>query len=210
MSEGVEQPPGCARRRCSEDVLACTDLLDAPGVHDRDPVRKPGDHRQIVADKEVGCAGAFLEVAQEVEDQRLNGYVQGAGRLIEDEELWLQRERTRDRDPLPLPAGEFMWVPVSDTRVEFNSLEQPCHLAPDPFCSQFAFAVRDQGLPDYVPDAKTGIHAGVRVLEDHLHGPGPLRTSVVTATAEVSPKGEHLASARFDKADQDSGKSGLA
>ncbi|HEX9046447.1 MAG TPA: hypothetical protein VF988_05415, partial [Verrucomicrobiae bacterium] len=55
---------------------------DLPGVHDRHAVRQVTDNAQIVCDQQNRHAEPLLEVAQQVQDLRLDGHVQGGGGFI--------------------------------------------------------------------------------------------------------------------------------
>ena len=59
-----------------------------------------------------------LEVAQQVEDLRLDRHVERGDRLVRDDHLRLERERARDPDALALPARELVRVAVVVLRVE--------------------------------------------------------------------------------------------
>jgi hypothetical protein len=50
-----------------------------------------------VRDHEVGDAEARLQVAQQVDDLRLDRDVERRDRFVEDDELGLERERARDQ-----------------------------------------------------------------------------------------------------------------
>ena len=63
---------------------------------------------QVVADEQVAEAALALEPAQEVDDLRLHREVERRGRLVEQDELRLERDGAGDRDALALAAGEFV------------------------------------------------------------------------------------------------------
>ena len=62
------------------------------------------DRRQAVRDDERRPAGH--RAAQADADQRLGRGVDGGGRVVEDQDPRVDRERPRDREPLALAAGE--------------------------------------------------------------------------------------------------------
>ncbi len=86
------------------------DLDDAAEIHHADPGRHVPDHREVVADEEVGEAELVLQVAHQIEDLRLHRDVERRGRLVADDELGFRGQRARDRDPLPLAAGELVRI----------------------------------------------------------------------------------------------------
>ena len=63
---------------------------------------------KIVGDQEIGEAEPVLQVAQEVEDLRLDRHVEGRGRLVANDEIGAHGDCARDRDALALAAGEFV------------------------------------------------------------------------------------------------------
>ena len=58
------------------------------------------DHAEIVGDEEHREGSLALQIAQKVEDLRLNGDVEGSGRLVGDEKLRFCRQRHRDHRPV--------------------------------------------------------------------------------------------------------------
>ena len=69
-----------------------------------------------------------LQVAQQVEDLRLDRDVERGDRLVGDDHLRLQRERARDADALALAARELVRVAVVVLGVEPDA----CPSAPGP------------------------------------------------------------------------------
>src|SRR4029078_5834917 len=68
---------------------------------------------EIVTDEEVGEFVLLLQLAQEIHYLRLHLDVEGRGRLVKDEEFWLEHQRAGNRDALALPAGEFVGIAVA-------------------------------------------------------------------------------------------------
>src|SRR5438445_26103 len=67
------------------------------GIHDDDALRGLGHDAHGVGDQHDRHAEAFLHVLQEVEDLRLDRYVERGGRLVGDDELGLAGHRHRDQ-----------------------------------------------------------------------------------------------------------------
>ena len=97
---------------CSKTLADLADLHDPAQVHHRDPVGDVPDHREVVGDEQVGQAELGLELVQQVDHAGLDGDVERRHRLVEHEQLGLQRQRPGDADPLPLAAGELLRVAV--------------------------------------------------------------------------------------------------
>ena len=109
------------------DRLALADLDDLAEVHDGDAVGDLPDHRQVVRDEDVGQVEVTLQVAQQVEDLRLDRHVERGDRLVADDQLRRQRERARDADALALAARELVRVAVVVLRAQPDRLEQLLH-----------------------------------------------------------------------------------
>src|SRR5215831_18571585 len=111
------------------------ELDELTQIHDRDPVSHVADHAQIVGYEDVSKVQGVLEIAQEVQDLRLHRYVECAHRLVENQELRIHSQSSRDADPLPLPSTEFVWVALQGVRGQADEVEQLCQpllLAPPP------------------------------------------------------------------------------
>ena len=59
----------------------------AAAVHHQDVVGELGDHAEVVRDDDDRGAELLLQVADQVEDLRLDGDVEGGRRLVGDEQL---------------------------------------------------------------------------------------------------------------------------
>src|SRR5262252_7807697 len=79
-------------------------------------------------DEEIGEAQLLLEVHEQVEHLRLHRDIERRYRLVGDDKLRAQYERTRDRDALTLAAGEHvriagvMLAAEADLRHHFDRL----------------------------------------------------------------------------------------
>ena len=123
---------------------------------------------QIVADEQVGEIVTPLEIAQEIDDLRLDAHVQCAGRLVEHDELGTQHHGPGNGDALALPAGEFMRIAVLAVGIE-------PHLAQGLSDAMAALLIGQLGLLDeqaFLDDLADGQAWGERavgILEDDLH-----------------------------------------
>ena len=127
------------------------------------------DHRQIVADEQVGEAPVPLELVEQVQDLRLHRDVEGAGRLVEHDEVGIEREGSGDGDALPLPAGELVRVAVEVLASHADAFEQ----CDDPLgqLGPGGLAVDAQRPADDVLDQLAGIEGGEGILEHNLAVP---------------------------------------
>ena len=105
---GMERP--------AEQHLAGTGLHNAPPVHDRHSGAEKSDHRKVVGDEEVGEIVLPLELAQEIQNLRLDRDVEGRDRFVEHDEAGFGRERARHRDALALPTGHLGGTATRGTR----------------------------------------------------------------------------------------------
>ena len=104
--------------RALADFAPGSGFYDAAALHDRDSVAEVTDERHGVGDEEAGEAVAGLEVAEEVDDLRADGDVEGADRFVEDEEFGAEGEGAGNVDALALAAGELVRVAAEGGGVE--------------------------------------------------------------------------------------------
>ena len=90
-----------------EELVHRVLLHDAPLLHHDDPAADLIDHIEVVADEEIAQVVLLFEVHQQPEDLGLDGHVQGAHRLVGQDEPGVGDDGAGDGDPLPLSAGDF-------------------------------------------------------------------------------------------------------
>ncbi len=182
------------------DVLRTGDLDQGAEVHHRHPVADVLDDAHVVGDEQVGQAQPPLEVAEQVQDLGLDADVEGADRLVADEQLRLEDERAGDPDPLPLAAGELVGVPPGVVRLEADQFHHAGHLV-GPLLRR-AEAVDAQPLADGRRDRRARVERGVRVLEHDLH-PAPVALELVALeVGDVVPVEDDSAAGRLDEAEE--------
>jgi hypothetical protein len=143
-------------------------LDDLAEVHDRDAVAHVPHDGEVVRDEDDGQAEVALELAQEVQDLRLDRHVERGDRLVGHDELRLQRDRAGHADALALAAGELVRQAVVVLRVEPDERHELLD-------AQLALAlvvldpVDDERLGDDRADRLARVERRVGVLEDHLH-----------------------------------------
>ena len=108
-----------------------------------------------------------FEILQQVQHHRLHGNVERRGRLVEDDELWMQRDRARDADAGLLAAGQLMRETVE--QIDRQADQAGEFLAAG---AQRVAALDVAELHDRIGDgARRGearIEAVGRILEHHL------------------------------------------
>jgi len=65
-------------------------------------------HAQIVSNKQVGQVQLFLQFLHQVDDLRLDGYIQCGDRFITDDQIGGEGQGALQAYPLALAAGELM------------------------------------------------------------------------------------------------------
>ena len=165
--QGGEQSLRIRMPGLSKEILSGADLRNLAEVHHRDTVAEMADHSQVVRDEEVGKTEPLLDVFQKVRDLPLNRDVQRRDRLVTDDQVRVERERSRDTDPLPLAAGKFVRVAIAERRVEADDL----HELADPLLSLCPARARvlGEGLANRGANLHPRVERGIRILEDHLH-----------------------------------------
>ena len=154
--------------RMRVELLASRQLDDLAEVHDRHAVAHVPHDRQVVGDEDQRQPEVALQVAQQVEDLRLDRHVERRDRLVGDDQLRLQRERARDADALALAARELVRVAVVVLRVQADRVHQLLHRALALALALLQPVDRER-LGDDRADRLARVQRRVRVLEDHLH-----------------------------------------
>ena len=153
-------------RRARVDLLARPHFHDLAEVHDRDPVGDVANDREVVRDEEVGEAEVVLEPGEQVDDLGLDRDVERRDRLVEDDQLRVEREGARDADPLPLPAGELVREAVRVLRAEPDRPQELLDATP-PFLPAVE-PVDPERLADDLAHRHARVERRVRILEHDL------------------------------------------
>ena len=82
------------------------------------------DHRQVVGDEEVAESEFALQVFEQVHHAGLDADVQRRDRLVEHEQLRIERQRPRDPDTLALATGELVRETPGVIGRETDEIEQ--------------------------------------------------------------------------------------
>lgn len=140
---------------------------------------------QVVGDEQQAEAAFGAQGAQEGEDLRLGGDVQGAGRLVGQQQPGLGGQRPGDDDALEHSAGEFVRA-LADPALRFvepDGVQQPDRAVPGRR-SGHPGPGGGEPLDEEVADATDGVEGGARVLVDQGHGPGPVGAQLLAAQGE--------------------------
>src|SRR5665811_36128 len=163
-----EKRPGVGMKRIRQQLFGFGHFHDLAQIHDRYPIAHvPGDG-EVMCDVEVRDSELLGHLQHDVHDGDANAHIQHRGRLVGDDEYWINDERARDCDSLPLATGKLMRVPEEERtrRRQADHVEE---------FGDALLALREpsdpldlQGFGDRVEDGSSGIHRLVRILEDHL------------------------------------------
>ena len=164
-------------------------LLDDPTrIHHGDLVGVSRDHTQVVRDQQHSQAPLTTQGAQQVEQLRLHRHVEGAGRLVGDEDVGVARQRDRDRHPLPQPTGQLV---RERTHSPFGVGDPDCTQQLDRPRARLGTRRTEMDvhrLGELTTDPLHGIEARHRILEDHRHSPPTDRPHRLRGqTAQVMP-----------------------
>ena len=106
---------------CLEQCLWCALLNDAALVNHRHLVAQVVDHRQVVADEQVGDAELLRQVLHQVEYLRLHRDVERTDRFVRHDQAGPGDQRPGNRHALALPARKFMRVFVQIVAAQTHS-----------------------------------------------------------------------------------------
>lgn len=96
--------------RPREDIGARAFLEELARVQYANAIAHAPDDREVVADEEHGHAEFIAQLYDEIEHFGFDGGIEPGGRLVENQQLGIARERHRDDDALLHPARELMWI----------------------------------------------------------------------------------------------------
>ena len=152
---------------------------------------------KAVGDKNISQVQLFLQLAQQIENLRLNGHVQRGNRLVTDNQLRIYCQRPRNTNALPLTAGKFMGIPLCVVGPQANQLQKLLH--------SFLLLGRRTQAMDFHRFANDSAHRHlrvqrrIRVLENHLHLLAELTHVLFIQAANIDALIKNLAPCRFLK-----------
>src|SRR5208282_174020 len=119
-----QQPFGVWVQRIAEQLRGRRLFHHARGVQNRDVVGVFIHDAEIVRDENDRELEAFLQFADEIENLRLNSYVECGGGFIGNQQARIARQRHRDHHPLAHPARQPMRV-VVDAPLGIGDTDHP-------------------------------------------------------------------------------------
>src|SRR6266540_2229873 len=194
--------------RAFVDVCLPADLDDLAEVHDGDAIGHVSHDGEIVGDEEVSQTEVALQRFQQVDDLGADRDVEGRDRLVEDDQLWVERERAREADPLPLSAGELVRETVRMLRAQADDAQElryallelgPAHELVDA-----------QRLPDDLANRHARVERRVGILEDDLHLSPNVTHAPAAQAGDVLSVEHDPARGRNDEPDDRAAESRLA
>jgi hypothetical protein len=129
-----------------------------------------------MGNEQIGNPQPLSQVEQQIDDLRPYGYVQGGYRLIQDDQVRIQDQRSGDSDTLPLAARQFIGITASHIRPQADALH---HLDnPAKTFASITPSMNDQRLIEDSADGRSRIERREGILKHHLQ-PGPHRQATL-------------------------------
>ena len=139
---------------------------DFAGVHDHDAISDLRDHAEVVGDQEEAHAGFRLQLFQQGQDLRLDGDVEGGGRLVGDQNVGLEGQRHGDHQTLTLTSRELVRVFFEAGR-RLGDADARKQLQRRIGRKSPLDAVRREGFGELEAGGVDGVEVAEWVLEDH-------------------------------------------
>ena len=90
--------------RSIEQFITGADFNDPTEIHHGDAVRDMTQNAQIMRDKYVTGRARSAQVVNKIDDLCLNRDIKRGRRLVQDHNIWVERQGSGDPNPLFLPA----------------------------------------------------------------------------------------------------------
>ncbi len=164
--------------------------------------------REVVTDEDAREPELVLQVGEERQHVRLDRHVQGAGRLVRDQQPWPQRQCAGEGDPLPLATGELAWATAGVVARQTYGVEQVAH--PSVTLGAGADLVHVQRFGDALRHGEQRVERGGRVLGHESQVLADLAQPAGGDGAEVLALDEHPTPGERDQAGSDAAEGGLA
>src|SRR6266852_5156855 len=164
---GTQQRPRVWMLGVGKDIHGGAGLDDAARIHHHHALAHPGHDAQVVRDQDRGGAELPVDLAQQVEDLRLDGDVERSRRLVGDQYLGRGGQAHGDHRPLTHPTRELVRIVVRAFLRRWDAdLVQHGHCHTHRPCLVPALVQPDR-LSDLPSRAEDRIERRHRVLKDH-------------------------------------------
>ena len=125
------------------------------------------DHAQVMGDKEYRHSAFLLQVLYQLDDLRLNGGVQGRGRLVSNEQMGIAAQRHGNHHALAHAAGHLVRV-VFHAGLRLRNTDLPQHFDACLPCLLAAQGlVQTNGFHQLIAAGIDRIEAGHGFLKNH-------------------------------------------
>ncbi len=207
--DGGEEFAGVGMRGSAEDLRSGAGLHDLAGAHDGNARGELRDDGKTVRNEQDGELKFALEILQEFEDLRADGDVEGADRLVGDDQPGAKNQRAGDADALALSAGKFVRVTGERVRGETHSLQSFTHTAAALVAGELRL-VNGQRLADDGADALTRVERSEGVLKHHLHLAAQRPQSPAPRGEKIFSGEVNFAGVGVEEAEKQTGQRGFA
>ena len=144
---------------------------------------------------------------EELQDLRLDGYVERGHGLVGDQQLGLEHQRPGDSDPLPLSTRELVRVASERSIVEADMGQEGACLLPGPGIGR---PVGDGTNGQDLADRRPRVQRGGRVLEHHLDLWAQAPEVLLGKPGDVDAFEDDLSGVALHQLEQEPPKGGLA
>ena len=131
-------------------------------------IRHVPDHRQIVADEQIGQPKFLLQTHHQVENLCLHGNIERRCRLVAHQKIGLRRKRARNGNALTLPTGKFVRKAADISAGEADDFKQVTDARQALAVRRAQFQFPDR-FGDNIAHTPAWIEAGIRILKNHLN-----------------------------------------
>ena len=221
FGHGSEQGAGIGVLRAGKDLGGGAGFDAFAAVHDLHSVGDFGDYAHVVRDENDAHLHFVLQCADERQDLRLDGHVEGGGRFVGNQERGFAGQCHGDHHPLAHAPRELVRVALEDV-TRFGDAYQIEHAQGfgTGCCAIHALVFADR-FGDLLAGGEHRVERGHRLLEDHRNvrttdtahrrvvGAGEIEDTPV-ATAESEASADDAPAAVFDEAHRREGGDRLA
>src|SRR6266851_3450973 len=142
-------------------------LHDAAAIHHGDFVSQVSGHGQVMRNEQIRHPQGALQLHQEIGDLRLHQTIESRERLVQNQELGLERQRASDSQPLALATAQLRGRPVHDVRGKTHSFEQGTSALLHFFTR--VYALQNQRFDEYLEYTPSWVQRACRILKYELN-----------------------------------------